>query len=71
MRAGAFAELPESLARIEVVRDCALVCVSVLLYLEWIKRALLYQLSYAPTVFQSNILQSAECSCEILDSVSV
>jgi hypothetical protein len=30
------------------LRNCALPCVSVLVGLEWIKRALLCQLSYAP-----------------------
>jgi len=40
----------ESLAGIEVLRDYARLCVSVRFGLEWIKRALLYQLSYAPTV---------------------
>ena len=49
MRNDAFARVLESRARSEVLRNCALRCVSVLVGLEWIKRALLCQLSYAPT----------------------
>jgi hypothetical protein len=53
MHTGALTELSESLANIEVLRDYALPCVSVLSGLEWIKRALLYQLSYAPALHQN------------------
>jgi hypothetical protein len=42
-------QLSESPVKIGVLRDCALPCGSVLAGLEWIKRALLCQLSYAPT----------------------
>jgi hypothetical protein len=52
MHTGALTKLSESLARIEVLRDYAVLCVSVRSGLEWIKRALLYQLSYAPSLFQ-------------------
>jgi hypothetical protein len=51
MRSGALIKLPESLGNIEVLRNGALLRVSVLLGFEWIKRALLCQLSYAPTSF--------------------
>ena len=57
MRKGAITKLSESRVRIEVLRDCALPCVSALLGLEWIKRALLYQLSYAPTSLKRLVYQ--------------
>ena len=50
MRNTAFAKGSESRARSEVLRNCALRCVSALVGLEWTKRALLCQLSYAPTL---------------------
>jgi hypothetical protein len=51
MRTGAGAKLLEILANIGVLRDRALRCIPVRVGLECLKRALLYQLSYAPTVF--------------------
>jgi hypothetical protein len=60
MHTGARIKLVETLTGIAVLPDCARLCVCVLFGLEWIKRALLYQLSYAPTVLQSNILQRTQ-----------